>query len=49
MALPDDYRIEFAQGEATAEVKFKVKAPEKRQPRGIPTPKIRGEKGFERK
>lgn len=49
MALPDDYRIELSQDGETTELSFKIKAPEKRQPRGIPTPRIRGEKGFERK
>jgi hypothetical protein len=49
MALPGDYRIEFTQGAEKVELAFKVKAPEKRQPRGVPTPKIRGQQGFERK
>lgn len=49
MALPGDYRLEFEQGGERAELAFKVKEPEKRPPRGVPKPKIRGEEGFERR
>lgn len=48
MITPGDYTLELRQGASVEERGFKVEPPEERDPRGIPPPKMRGEKGFSR-
>ncbi len=45
-ALPGDYKVKLALGDARSETKLEIKAPEARKPRAKAPPKLRGKDGY---